>query len=156
MPDTPNAYQPPATGVDRIAQMEERLARIEAHLGLAPAAASSADVAREAVANEAQVEPPPRTEDELEFAVGQSWFAVAGIAALTVGGGFLISLPFASLPAAAPAMAGYAAVVVLLGVAHVWRDSFALVASHLRGAGMALLFIATLRLFFPEYPDQGK
>lgn len=150
MSDENNARPPSAADAERIAQLEERLARIEAHLGLAREASPAPVVAATAPLVAAPSEPEPRSEDELEYQVGQSWFAVAGIAALTIGGGFLISLPFARLPAAAPALAGYAVVVVLLGVAHIWRESFALVASHLRGAGMALLFISTLRLFFPE------
>src|SRR6185503_10048908 len=89
------------------------------------------------------------TEDELEFQVGQNWFAVAGVIALTAGAGFLLSLSYTGLPSVVPPLIGYAIVAVLFVVAHAWRETFAVVASYLRAVAMALLCLATLRLFFP-------
>lgn len=124
---------------ERFARLEARLARIEDHLGL--------EAGAEPVG---EIEPPARrTEEEIEFEVGQHWFAVAGVMALTVGAAFLLSLPFAGLPAAVPSIVGYAVVVGLFLLAHAWRRSFALVSSYIRGAAMALLFAATMRLCFP-------
>jgi hypothetical protein len=142
MPDDP-APRPPPTDADRIARLEERLTRLEAHLGLIAGAGPAPEPTLPSPVSAAAIE------EELEFEVGQNWFAVAGIAALTLGAAFLLALPFASLPAGAPSLAGYAVVAVLFTMAHVWRESFALVAAYLRGAGMALLLFATLRLSFP-------
>jgi hypothetical protein len=153
MADDPHAHAPP--DADRLARLEARLARLEAHLGIARADDSTAAVA--AVSGQFSAAPPvvvadggvARTEDELEFEVGQNWFAVAGIVALTLGAGFLLSLPFASLPAIVPSLAGYLVVGALFFVARMWRDTFAAVAGYLRGAGMAFLLFSTLRLSFP-------
>ena len=142
MADDPNAQAPRES--DRLARLEERLARLEAHLGFV----ADAPVVRE----EVPAPPAPvagRTEDDLEFEVGQHWFAMAGIIALTLGAGFLLSLPFTNLPAIVPAIVGYALVAGLAVVAHVWREALALVANYLHGAGMTLLLLATLRLSFP-------
>ena len=87
-------------------------------------------------------------EGEFEFEVGQNWFAVAGILALAIGAGFMLSLPYARLPAAVPSLAGLIAAAALFLLARVGQRAFELVASYLRGAGMALLFFATLRLYF--------
>ncbi len=89
-----------------------------------------------------------QTDEELEFVVGQKWFAGVGVLVLTSGVGFALSLPLASLPPAAPAMAGMILAAGLLLLSRVWRKSYEAVAGHLRGAGMALLFFSTLRLFF--------
>ena len=132
------------TDADRLARLEERLARIEAYLGVAAEAAAAPAAAPVPTAAAAA-----RAEDELEFEVGQNWFAVAGVVALTLGAAFLLSLPFAGLPAAVPALAGFATAAGLFGLAHAWRQSFELVAGYVRGAGMALLFFSTLRLSFP-------
>ena len=152
MADDPNAHVPP--DADRLARLEVRLARLEAHLGLeAFAAVTRADASSApptaAMAAPVAAEAAARTEDELEFEVGQNWFAVAGIIALTLGAGFLLSLPFARLPAIVPSIAGYLVVGALFFVARIWRDTFAAVAGYLRGAAMAFLLFATLRLSFP-------
>jgi hypothetical protein len=124
---------------ERFARLEARLARIEEHLGLDGGTESVDEIAPHA----------RRTEEELEFEVGQHWFAVAGVMALTVGAAFLLSLPFAGLPAIIPSTVGYIVVGGLFLLAHAWQRSFALVASYIRGAAMALLFAATMRLCFP-------
>ncbi|MBI5767308.1 MAG: hypothetical protein HZA93_05895 [Verrucomicrobia bacterium] len=150
----PDSTRPAAaTEADRLARLEERLARIEAQLGIVADAVPPA-VEGAAGPMVAAVEAGPaahvRTEDEIEFEVGQSWFALAGIVVLTIGAGFLISLPFARLPVAVPALAGFAVAGLLLGVTRWWRDAIAPVANPLCGAAMVLLGFATLRLFFPE------
>lgn len=89
-----------------------------------------------------------RSGEELEFVVGQKWFAGVGVVTLTCGAGFALSLPLPGLPPAAPSAAGLILAAGLLLVARVWRKSFELVAGQLRGAAMALMFFSTLRLFF--------
>ena len=133
---------PPDLSPDRIAQLEARIARLEARIGLeslpVPAAAASLPVP-----------PPPipaaRTEEELEFQVGQNWFARIGIGVLALGAGITLSLPFAGLPAFAPSLAGYGLAAGLYVLAQRWRPVRDL-AAYLRGVALALLWFATLRL----------
>ncbi|MBI2813998.1 MAG: DUF2339 domain-containing protein [Opitutae bacterium] len=147
----PDPHQPPAGSPEavRLAHLEARLARLEAHLGVpaqsdapepAPVPAATADLGPPAAATGA--------DDEFEFEVGQNWFAIAGILALALGAGFMLSLPHARLPAAVPSLAGGLVAAGLFLLAHVWRNTFELVAGYLRGAGLALLWFATLRLYF--------
>ncbi len=141
--NTPNERAPDEATARRIARLEERLERLEARIGLGAGQPSAAEPApAEAVADTG------RAEVDLEFEVGQNWFAVAGILALALGAAFTLSLPYARLPAGVPAFAGCVVAAGLFLLAHVWRRSFELVAGYLRGAGMALLFFATLRLYF--------
>ncbi len=146
---------PDSTAPDRFTELEARLSRIEAHLGLTPdkgplampVPMASASLVSERPA--APVAARPRQEaDELELEVGQNWFALVGILVLAVGGGFMLTLPYPGLPATVPALAGLAAAGAIFFIAHTWENSFELVAGHMRGAGMALLYCATLRLFF--------
>lgn len=127
----------------RITQLEERVARLEARIGLA-----AEEIPAMVPVPTKVVVDTERAEEELEFAVGQNWFAVAGILALATGAAFMLSLPYARLPAGVPSLLGGVVVAGLFLLAHVWQRAFELVASYLRGAGMALLFFATLRLYF--------
>lgn len=128
---------------DRLDRIEERLARIERQLGL--------EEMRTTVGAPPQLLAPVEVGpagDAFEAEVGQRWFAAAGIATLTLGLAFLLSLPYPNLPAAAPAMAGFALGAALLGVARAGARAFPFVAQCVRGAAMGLWFFATLRLFF--------
>jgi hypothetical protein len=133
---------------DRVARLEERVNRLEAHLGL------SAD---SSVVKSAAVPPPAlspvftestATKKELEFELGQHWFALAGIAILTAGLAFLLSLPYPLFPAAVPSIGGGILALALLTVAHLVPRSVPGGADALRAAGMVLLGFAGLRLFF--------
>jgi hypothetical protein len=144
MPHDPNQLPADSPEAVRLARLEARLARLEAHLGMhpgpePPTPAPAADISSPAAAG---------TDDEFEFEVGQNWFAVAGILALALGAAFMLSLPYARLPAGVPSLAGGLVAAGLFLLAHVWRRSFELVAGYLRGAGMALLYFSTLRLYF--------
>lgn len=144
--------------IDRLALIEERLARLESHLGLLAASAAAVpavpatprEVTPPASAPEPLTVPPaPQADDEIEFQVGQSWFAQAGILALTIGVGFMLSLPYPSVPAFVPSLVGFALVGVLYAVTRFAGKALDLVAHPLRAAGMLLLCLSTWRLFFP-------
>jgi len=135
---------------DTLRRLEQRLSRLEQHLQLPPLAEPllppvASDLAAQAVTADASAAQP---EEELEYVVGQNWFASVGVLVLTCGVGFALSLPLASLPPAAPSLFGYFLAVALLAVARTWKSTFELVAGYLRGAGMVLLYFSTMRLFF--------
>ncbi len=130
-----------------VEQLAQRLERVESRLGMERQEEPVAPV----VAEREQAEPVESGKGEgesLEFEVGQTWFALIGIVVLAIGMAFLLSLPFASLPAWAPSVGGYLVSAVILYLAKVSRRSFEVISKYLRGAGMLLLFFATLRLFY--------
>lgn len=149
----------PALG-ETLRSIERRLARLEARLALAPLddaahAADAADADNAAVATAASTDPrdreaaaAPAGEEDLEFVVGQNWLASVGVLVLTCGVGFALLLPLSGLPPTVPSLAGSMVALVLLALAFRWHATFALVAGHFRGAGMALLYFSVLRLFF--------
>lgn len=124
---------------ETLQRLERRLARLEAHLELPPL---------ESAAASPRAASPDPAEGDLEFVVGQNWLASVGILVLTCGVGFALSLPLAGLPPVVPSLAGFVVAAGLWLLAHRWRTSFELVAGYFRGAGMGLLYFATLRLFF--------
>ena len=123
-----------------LATIEQRLGRIEQHLGLQTL--------------EEQTGPMPALplsqdkEDELEYRLGQNWFAKVGIVVLTIGIGLFLTLPFDGFPPVLPAVIGFVLVAVLLVLSRLFRESFPMISGYLRGSGMALLYITALRLFF--------
>ena len=86
----------PVAPAENLRRLEARIARIEAYLRLnepARAAAPSQPT-------------PAKPDEDLEFRIGQEWFAKGGIAALGVGVAFTLCLPYAALPPAAPSLVG--------------------------------------------------
>jgi hypothetical protein len=143
----------------RLAALERRLARLEAHLGLEtglPAEEKSPAAGIPAPAESAAPVSFPTpvaaataaTADDLEFQVGQNAFARIGIVVLALGAGFTLSLPLPGLPAIGPALIGYALAAGFLLLARFRRDALASLAGEFSGVAMLLLFFATLRLHF--------
>ena len=127
----------------QLKNLEERISRIEEELELVPARAESQPLDIQKPIPKAQDE-----EEELEFRLGQNWFAKVGIVVLAIGMAFLLTQPFEELPSGIPVLIGAALVGVLFGLSRLWKESYALIAGYLRGAAMALLYFTTLRLFF--------
>lgn len=138
--------------VRRLDELEQRIARLESALTPTPALPSATVPAPlRPVETSAVVE--QRTEDELELEVGQNWFAKVGIGVLALGVGFTLTLPYASLPAGVPALAGGLVAGLLLFLARREIPALQLVSGWIRGAAMLLLQLAALRLcFFSPQP----
>jgi uncharacterized membrane protein len=128
--------------LDQLRRIEERLARIETYLDIKP-----------------EVEPIPlegpapdavqnTDEEALEFELGQNWFAKLGIVVVAIGLAFALTFHYDGLPPAMPGLAGALIAVAVFILAHIWRSSFFLVSSYLRGAALALLYFSALRLSF--------
>jgi len=132
---------------ESLRKLEERISRLESYLGMQLA--------------EAQLEPVPgkeEDEEELEFEVGQKWFAKAGIVVLAFGMAFVLTFPYQGLPPFLPSLFGVAVAAGMILLAHSWRASYILISQYLFGAGLALVYFSILRLFFfsdtpPLEPD---
>jgi hypothetical protein len=136
--DEYNDPVPSSSVEETLARLEKRLARIELALGMSetpvPARAAAADAARAG--------------GELEMVVGQNLFAKVGILVLAIGVALAMSLPWPELPPALPSVVGWALAACLLALAQWLQGSIPLLARYFRGAGMVLLFFATLRLSY--------
>jgi hypothetical protein len=127
---------------EALARLEQRLAKVEMMLGMG----EYPEERQQAIAM------PVREEGEFEMAVGQNLFAKVGIVVLAIGAGLALSLPWHGLPQVVPPAAGWGLALVLFMLAQWLHVSLPLIARHFRGAGMALLFVATLRLCYFGQP----
>ena len=135
-----------------IADLEKRIGRIESYLQIQPEVEETAEVAGGKPRSTA------RDDEELEFEVGQKWFAKAGILVLAFGMAFVLTFPYQNLPSFLPSVFGIVMAGGMILVSRVWRTSFALVAQYLFGAGLVLSFFSVLRLFFfsPTVPLEAS
>jgi hypothetical protein len=131
----------PAGQASSLRRLEERIARIEAHLRLGEAP-RAAEPAPESPA------PAQKAGEDLEFRIGQEWFAKVGIAALGIGAAFTLSLPYPGLPAAAPSLICYLVAAGLFALAGFCPRQLEPVSGPFRAIAMALLYFAGLRLCF--------
>ena len=124
-------------------KLEARIARIESYLNLKP-------IGEQDNQNVTKFLPENISEatDNLEFRIGQFWFAKAGIIALAIGIVFLLTLPYKNLPAALPSIIGYLIVTSILTLSYVWRKSYEFLSRYLLGGSLLLLYFATMRLHF--------
>jgi uncharacterized membrane protein len=138
--------------INRIADIEQRLSRIEERTGLAPVRGanqeSPPDLSKKSDEATIDVGRTQKSGDEFEFEVGQSWFAKVGIIVLAIGMAVTLTRPFPGLPPAFPSLIGFAIVGVLSFVAWLGRSSFEMLAAYLRRAAMALSAFSAFRLFF--------
>ncbi len=133
----------PSTAIlDQLRRVEERLARIEAHLDLRP------DVETLPAGSAASDAPQNADREALEFELGQNWFAKLGIVVVAIGFAFALTFHYRGAPSAVPGLVGALIAGAVFFLAHIWRSSFVLVSSYLRGAALALLYFSALRLSF--------
>lgn len=124
-------------------KLEARIERLEAYFNLGPAGE----------APEIELPPPSsakaeESEDRLELQIGENWLAKTGIVVLAAGIAFLLALPYKNLPPILPGILGYCLAAGIFALSHYWRKSFSLISRYLHGGGMALMYFATLRLYF--------
>ncbi len=133
----------------RLEHIEQRLAALEA-TARRPVEGTPAPAPLAAVAGPAPATGPKG--EDLEFVVGQNWFALVGIVALVAGLGFMLAQPWPDFPALVPSLGGIVVGAVLLALAARWRGAFELVARFFWGAGLAVLYFSAVRLFFFGQP----
>ena len=127
--------------VQAIRNLEARVAQIEASLqsGVQP---------QQEELNASESMDESRHVEDLEERIGQSWFAKLGIITLAIGIGFLLTIPYPSLPPSLPSIIGFIIAVAIIILAQRWGESFQHLSGYLLGGGIVLLFFAILRLYF--------
>ena len=142
----------PETPEEAIRKLEERVAKLESYLGF------ETTVDTEDSHEESGRRVEQRDEEELEFELGQKWFAKTGIVVLAIGMAFVLTFPYQDLPSFVPSVFGFFVAAGMLLLSRFWKTSYVLISQYFFGAGLALLYFATLRLFFfsdtpPLEPD---
>ena len=95
--------------------------------------------------------------ENLEFQIGQFWFAKAGIMVLAIGIAFLLTFPYQNLPPYLPSVIGFIIVGLLLVSSRLLRKSVDFLSRYLLGGALLLLYFSTLRFhYFSPTPVIGS
>lgn len=86
--------------------------------------------------------------DKLEIQIGQFWFAKMGIFVFAIGVALLLTFPYKNIPTFLPSLFGYILSVSIILLGYRWKKIYPHIAGYIFGGGLALLFFATLRLYF--------
>ncbi len=87
-------------------------------------------------------------EEQLEYKIGQFWFAKVGLVILEIGIAFFLSFPFKNIPSILPGILGYVLSAIFFLFAIKSKKNFSYFSAYLLGGGMALIYFTTLRLYF--------
>jgi DNA-binding transcriptional MerR regulator len=123
--------------------IETRISKIEDYLDLHP-------ITTEEEIEEAEFLKKKKSEsdEELEFRIGQFWFAKLGIFAFLVGWLIANTLPFETMHPFIPVIIGLAAGLITIVSAISLKNKFPHLSGWVLGSGFAIVFIAVLRMHY--------
>jgi hypothetical protein len=127
-------------------KLDERISKLEANLKLSPPEIFYPEQEKEQ-ASENEVENLSR-EDNLEYRIGEFWFAKVGIVVLVIGLAFLLTLPYENSPSAFPIILGYCLSFGLIILSEYWLKNYSHINGFILGGGFVLAFFTTLRLYY--------
>lgn len=122
--------------------IESRISKIENYLDLKPSQAE------DAVEEEVIKKKKSESDEELEFRIGQFWFAKLGIFAFLVGWIIGNTLPFESMNQIIPVVIGFAAGLVVIITSIFFKNKLPHLSGWVLGSGFAILYIAALRMHY--------
>ncbi|OGU57332.1 MAG: hypothetical protein A2V66_03025 [Ignavibacteria bacterium RBG_13_36_8] len=128
---------------DKFKNLEARIALIESSLNLKPIPHLNEEEPKDR-----SVDTVTADSDNLEFNIGQYWFAKVGIVVLAIGVIFLLTLPFNNLPQLFPSMIGYFIMFFIFFIAHISKKEYLYISRYLFGGGLILMYFSTLRLHY--------
>ncbi|MHB8579419.1 MAG: DUF2339 domain-containing protein [Ignavibacteriaceae bacterium] len=129
--------------ISLIKNLEERISRLESSLNVEPLQQKEPEEKRQT-----EVVDFSDKEEELEYRIGQFWFAKVGIVVLIIGIAFFLTFPYNNLPPFLPGIFGYILTAVIFGFSSYFKKISAYMSGYLLGGGLALLYFTTLRLYF--------
>ncbi len=129
--------------ISLIKDLDERIKKIERILSIRTAARPEKIVEAET----SKLEYADK-EDQLEYQIGQFWFAKAGIVILMTGIVFFLTFPYKNLPPVIPAIIGSALTFIAFVSAHYCRKIFNYISGVLYGGGLVLLYFTIMRMHY--------
>jgi len=129
-----------------LVKLDERISNIEARLRIA--SLEEPYIEKEEVQKTLEIKENISREDNLEYRIGQFWFAKVGIVVLIIGLAFLLTLPYENSPSAFPTILGYFLSGGLIALSQYWRKNFPHISGFILGGGFVLSFFTTLRLYY--------
>ncbi len=127
-------------------KLDERISSIEARLSIVPE--EKPYIEKEEIRKQEETISSLEREDNLEYRIGQFWFAKVGIVVLIIGFAFLLTLPYENSPSAFPTILGYFFSIGLIALSQYWRKNFPHISGFILGGGFVLFYFTTLRLYY--------
>lgn len=131
-----------ASLINHITHLENRIKRLEEHQGL------ESYVAKESTPDIQILTSVSNKKDDMEFQIGEYWFAKVGVMILAIGVIFVLTLPYSGLHPAIPGIFGYVITIGLVGLYYVLKKSFPFISRYMLGSALLLLYFSTLRMHF--------
>jgi len=129
--------------LQHLKSIESRISKIETYLDL-PLAKSEEDIEEEPIIPKKKAE----TDEELEFRIGQFWFAKLGIIVFLVGWFIGNTLPYEGFNQIIPVIIGFVTGLVVIFAAILLKDKFPHLSGWVLGSGFAIVYIAALRMHY--------
>lgn len=129
--------------LQHLKSIESRISKIETYLDL-PLAKSEEDI------EEVPIIPKKKAEmdEELEFKIGQFWFAKLGIFAFLVGWIIGNTLPFGDLNQIIPVAIGFITGILVIATSIFIKNRLPHLSGWVLGSGFVIIYIAALRMHF--------
>ncbi len=127
-------------------KLDERISSIEDRLQIAPVGESY--IKKEEIPKPELIKENLSREDNLEYRIGQFWFAKVGIVVLIIGFAFLLTLPYKNSISIFPTVLGYFFSAGLIALSQYWKKHFPHISGFILGGGFVLSFFTTLRLYY--------
>jgi hypothetical protein len=129
--------------LQHLKSIESRISRLETYLDL-PAAKTVEEIEEEPIIPKKKAE----TDEELEFRIGQFWFAKLGIFVFLVGWLIANTLPFGDLNQVIPVVIGFITGLTVIVTSIFIRGRLPHLAGWVLGSGFLIIYLAALRMHF--------
>jgi hypothetical protein len=129
--------------LQHLKSIESRISQIETYLDL-PSAKSEDSIEEESIVQKKKSE----TDEELEFRIGQFWFAKLGIFIFLVGWFIGNTLPFEGFNQLIPVVIGIVTGLIVIFTGIFLKNRLPHISGWILGSGFAIIFIAFLRTHF--------
>lgn len=129
--------------LDHLKSIESRISRIENYIDLHPSITEEG-MEEEPIIRKTKSE----SDEELEFRIGQYWFAKLGIFVFLVGWIIGNTLPFAELNQIIPVAIGFVMGIVVILASILIKNRFPHFSGWVLGSGFVIIYLAALRMHF--------
>ena len=129
--------------LQHLKSIESRISKLETYLDL-PASRTDEDIEDEVYIPKKKSE----TDEELEFRIGQYWFAKLGIFVFLVGWIIGNTLPFGELNQFIPVAIGFAMGIAVIVASLFIKSKFPHLSGWVLGSGFVIVYLASLRMHF--------
>jgi len=129
--------------LQHLKSIEARISKIEAHIDLQPSD-NEEYIEEETIISKRK----PETDEELEFRIGQYWFAKLGIFVFLVGWLIANTLHFDDLNQILPVAIGFITGLAVISTALFIKNRFPHLAGWVLGSGFVIVYLAVIRMHF--------